>query len=390
MNHLAQTSPFPVNLQIEKAKGIYLYTKEGSKYMDLISGVGVNNVGHSDGRITKAIQRQSKKHLHVMVFGEYIQPVQQHFAKKLSLCFPEHLNTCYFTNSGTEAIEAALKLAKRCTGKTEFIALNKSYHGSTHGALSITGNEEKKYAYRPFLPGVRFINQNCFDGIQKITSKTAAIVLEIIQGDAGVRISEQKWLKALQKRCKETGTLIIVDEIQTGFGRTGKMFAFQHYNFSPDIVCIGKAMAGGMHMGGLVSSQKLMNQFTHNPILGHITTFGGHPISCAAGIANLDILSDENWIEKSEQKADYINRRLSKHKAVKAIRNKGLFFAIDLKNEKVLGAFLEHLMTKEKALAFRFLSAPYSFRLAPPLCISQKQVEQACDKILRSLDAVSA
>tara|TARA_R110001592_G_scaffold359340_3_gene665729 strand:+ start:92951 stop:94123 length:1173 start_codon:yes stop_codon:yes gene_type:complete len=390
MNHLAQTSPFPINLQIEKAKGIYLYTNQGEKYMDLISGVGVNNIGHSDNRVIKAIHRQSKKHLHVMVYGEYVQPVQQIFAKKLSVCFPDSLNTCYFTNSGAEAIEAALKLAKRCTGRTDFIALNKSYHGSTHGALSVTGNEEKKFAFRPFLPGVKFIDQNNFNGLQKITTKTAAVVLEIIQGDAGVRISDHKWLKALQIRCKETGTLIIADEIQTGFGRTGKMFAFQHFNFLPDIVCVGKAMAGGMHMGGLVSSQKLMNQFTHNPILGHITTFGGHPISCAAGIANLDILSDENWIDRSEQKADYIFNTLSKHKAIKEIRYKGLFFAIDLKNEKILSSFLEHLKDKEKALAFRFLSAPYSFRLAPPLCITQKQVEQACEKILRALDAVTA
>jgi acetylornithine/succinyldiaminopimelate/putrescine aminotransferase len=390
MNHLAQTSPFPVNLQVEKAKGIYLYTNNGEKFMDLISGVGVNNIGHCDKRVIKAIQRQSKKHLHVMVFGEYLQPVQQLFAKKLSVFFPDKLNTSYFTNSGAEAIEAALKLAKRSTGRTEFISLEKSYHGSTHGALSVTGNEEKKYAYRPFLPGVKFISQNSFEDIQKINSKTAAIILEIIQGDAGVRLSEQKWLTAVQKKCKETGTLIIVDEIQTGFGRTGKMFAFQHYNFEPDIVCIGKAMAGGMHMGGLVCSRKLMTHFTKNPILGHITTFGGHPISCAAGIANLDILSDENWIGKSEQKADYIFKKLSKHKAIKAIRYKGLFFAIDLKNDKILSAFLDHLKDTEKALAFRFLSAPYSFRLAPPLCITQTQIEIACEKILRSLDAVSA
>lgn len=389
MNHLAQTSPFPVNLEIEKAQGIYLFTNDGEKYMDLISGVGVNNIGHSDKRIQKAILRQSKKHLHVMVFGEYIQGIQQEFAKKLSVCFPENLNTCYFTNSGAEAVEAALKLAKRCTGRTEFISLNKSYHGSTHGALSVTGNEDKKYAFRPFLPGIKFINQNDFNAIQRITKRTAAIILEIIQGDAGVRISDHKWLKALQKRCKETGTLIIADEIQTGFGRTGKMFAFQHYNFAPDIVCIGKAMAGGMHMGGLVASQELMNAFTNNPILGHITTFGGHPISCAAGIANLEILSDENWIDRSEAKADYIYKRLSEHKAVKEIRYKGLFFAIDLKNEKILSAFLEHLKDHEKALAFRFLSAPYSFRLAPPLCITQKELELACDKIMRSLDAVT-
>lgn len=389
MNHLAETSPFPINLEIERAEGIYLYTPKGDKYMDLISGVGVNNIGHSHKKVIKAIQKQSKKHLHVMVYGEYIQPIQQSFAKKLSHHFPVSLNTTYFTNSGTEAIEAALKLAKRATGKTEFVALNKSYHGSTHGALSVTGNEEKKYAFRPFLPGVKFIDQNNFEDLQHITNKTAAVVLEIIQGDAGVRISQNKWLKSLQKRCNDTGTLIIADEIQTGFGRTGKMFAFQHYNFLPDIVCIGKAMAGGMHMGGMVSSNKLMQTLTNNPILGHITTFGGHPISCAAGIANLEVLSNENWIDKCENKADYIFERLHKHKAIKSIRYKGLFFAIDLQSPEILTAFLEHLKNKEKALAFRFLSAPYAFRLAPPLSISNKQLEEACDKIIASLNAVT-
>lgn len=388
MKNLADTSPFPVNLQVSKAKGIYLYTNNGERYTDLISGVGVNNIGHCQKKVINAINKQSKKHLHIMVYGEYLQSIQEDFAKKICGLLPEAFDKVFFTNSGTEAIEAALKLAKRCTGKYEFVALNKSYHGSTQGSLSVTGNEEKKYAYRPFLPGVTFINQNSFDDLKNINQKTAAVILEIIQGDAGVRLSNDAWLQALQKRCKETGTLIIADEIQTGFGRTGKMFAYQHYNFTPDIICIGKAMAGGMHMGALVAPQHLMNQFTHNPILGHISTFGGHPISCAAGIANIELLLKKDWIKTSQSKADKIYATLIKHPKVIAIRYSGLFFAIDLSTADEVTTFLEYLKNNEKSLAFRFLSAPYSFRLAPPLCISNKQIEVELQKLIRALNCL--
>ncbi|MEO9257684.1 MAG: aspartate aminotransferase family protein, partial [Crocinitomicaceae bacterium] len=272
IENLGQTTPFPFKLDIDFAKGIYIYDKAGKSYMDMISGVAVNNIGHCHPKVIEALHKQMEKHLHVMVYGEFIQDSQLEMAKELTSILPHSLNSVYVVNSGTEANEAALKLAKRVTGRTEIISFRGSYHGSTHGSMSVSGNEVKKQAFRPLIPDVNFIQFNIEDDLKQITEKTACVILETIQGDAGVRIPDFSYMKSLRDRCNETGTLLILDEVQVGMGRTGKNFAFEHFDIVPDILTLGKALGGGMSIGALVSSTENMNQFTHNPMLGHITT----------------------------------------------------------------------------------------------------------------------
>ena len=387
--HLAQTTPFPIGIPIASASGHLLYDTAGNAYMDLVSGIGVSHIGHSHPKVIKAICEQAEKHLHVMVYGEFVQSPQVRFAEKLCTLLPESLDSVYFTNSGAEAIEAAMKLAKRATGRPNLIALQRSYHGSTHGALSITGNENKKYAFRPLLPGIRFIAQNDPDSLNRIDQTTAAVFVETIQGDAGIRIPEQSWLQALRKRCTETGTLLVMDEIQCGMGRTGKWFAFEHFGITPDILVLGKALGGGLPIGACVASRDLMKLFTYDPMLGHITTFGGHPLPCAAGMAALEVLEGTDWIEKANGKGQVLATTITAHPLVKEVRQIGLFMAVDLNTATEVGQFIDRLQSLG-AIAFRFLSAPYSFRLAPPLCMSDHDLREAGKRILQALDQLQS
>jgi len=374
--NLAQTTPFPIGIEIESAKGSWLYGKNGQQWLDMVSGIAVANIGHSHPKVVEAIKAQVEKHLHVMVYGEYIQKVQSDLAQKLADILPSHLNTSYIVNSGTEANEAALKLAKRVTGRTELVSFKNAYHGSTHGSLSVTGNENKKYAYRPFLPGVKFIEFNNLADLDVITDKTAAVIMEVIQGDAGLRVPSLDFMKAIRIKCDETGAQLIFDEVQTGFGRTGKMFAFEHFGVYPDILTLGKAFGGGMPIGGMISSKEKMLLLTHNPMLGHITTFGGHPVNCAAAVANINVLETEVDFEEVERKGALMEELLQ-HSEVVEIRRKGLFFAIDMDSFEKVKTVVDYCL-KKGVITFWFLSTSYAFRLSPPLNISDKDIEYAC------------
>ena len=384
----AQTSPFPIALEVERAEGVFIYDTNNKKYFDLVSGLAVTNIGHRHSKVMEAIYNQLEKHLHVMPYGEFVQKPQSLLAKKLTEVLPQNLNSSYFVNSGAEAVEGALKLAKRYTGRQEIIACEKSYHGSTHGALSVTGNKTKKNAFKPMLPNVSFIGFNVIADLAKITTNTACVIIETIQGDAGVRIPSKEYMLALRKKCTEMGTLLILDEIQTGFGRTGTFFAFEQFNITPDILCIAKAMGGGMPMGAFVSSKEIMDCLTNNPMLGHITTFGGHPIPCAAAIANIEVLQSDNLITEVEAKGKLIKELLT-HPIVKEIRQIGLMLAIDLKDDQTTQKVVEGCLAKG-AITFWFLSCPASFRLAPPLTITFNELKEACGIIRSVFDEVLA
>lgn len=375
LSNQGQTSPFPFLIEVESAEGIYIYDKSGKRYTDLISGVAVNNIGHRHPKVIKAIKAQVDKHLHVMVYGEFIQDSQIDLSNKLIEVLPASLDCLYVVNSGTEANEAAIKLAKRVTGRMEIISFRGSYHGSTNGSLSISGNEVKKKAYRPLLPEVQFINLNDLDELTLITEKTAGVILETIQGDAGVRIPDFDYLKALQKKCKDVGALLIFDEIQCGMGRTGKLFAFEHFNVVPDILTLGKALGGGMPIGALISSKENLSKFSHNPMLGHITTFGGHPVVCSAAAATLEVLQKEiNWIDIQKIGA-FIEHELGSLRQIKEIRRKGLMFAFDMESPEIVSKVV-HACLEEGLITFWFLSHPDSLRLAPPLTISMQETKE--------------
>lgn len=387
-NCLAQTSGTPFKIDVDRAEGVFIFDKSGKKYFDLISGIAVSNLGHGNPRIIEAIKSQVDKYLHVMVFGEFDQDPQLLLAKKLNEILPNNLTTSYFVNSGTEANEAALKLAKRYTGRTEIVSCKKSYHGSTHGSLSVTGNEEKKYAYRPLLPGVKFMEFNSISDLALITNETACVIIEPIQGDAGVRIPSFEYMQALRKKCNETGALLIFDEIQTGFGRTGKFFAFEHFKVVPDILTIAKAMGGGMPIGAFVSSSSIMKTLTFDPILGHITTFGGHPVNCSAALANIKELLSKKIIEKVEHKGQLFEDIIA-HPSIKEIRRKGLFFAIEMENAEKVQLIVEGC--KEKGvLSYWFLSCPESFRIAPPLSISEAEIIESAQIIKEVISEVTS
>jgi acetylornithine/succinyldiaminopimelate/putrescine aminotransferase len=387
LSHQGQTSPFPFLIEVERAEGVYIYDKQGKKYTDLISGVAVNNIGHRHPKVVEAIKKQVDKHLHVMVYGEFIQDAQINFAKKLTSLLPQNLDSVYVVNSGTEANEAAIKLVKRVTGRMEIVSFRGSYHGSTNGSLSISGNEIKKKPFRPLLPEVRFIHLNNHIELNQITEKTAGVIVETIQGDAGVRIPDMDYLQALRNRCDEVGALLIFDEIQCGMGRTGKLFAFEHFSVTPDILTLGKALGGGMPIGALVSSQKNLNQFTTNPMLGHITTFGGHPVICAAGAATLDVLTTEIDWEKVEEIGKFIEVELGSLPQIKEIRRKGLMFAFDMESEDQVAKVVEECMN-QGVITFWFLSHPYSFRLSPPLTITIEEVKSAIEIIKSVINSI--
>ena len=384
LSHLGQTTPFPFLVEVERAEGIYIYDKNGKSYMDMISGVAVNNIGHRHPKVVTALKDQIDKYLHVMVYGEFIQDPQQLLVKELLELLPKSLDGVYVVNSGTEAIEAALKLAKRVTGRTELVSFRGSYHGSTHGSMSVSGNELKKQAFRPLLPDVQFLQLNKEQDLHRITVKTAAVILETIQGDAGVRRPSVTFMKALRQRCDEVGAMLILDEIQCGMGRTGKMFAFEHFDITPDILTLGKALGGGMPIGALISSQQNLFEFTHAPMLGHITTFGGHPVICSAAAAAVQVLKTEiNW-QELEEKAARFELRFQDHPELMEIRRVGMMFAFDMMSAERVEKVVANCMEKG-LLTFWFLSHPYSFRLSPPLNITEVELNLAADVILSAI-----
>jgi len=384
LDHVAQTSDFPLMLEIVKAHGIYMYDKENKPYIDLISGVSVSNIGHTHPKVVEAIKGQSEKYMHLMVYGEYIQAPQVEYAQKITSQLPENLDSVYFVNSGSEAIEGALKLAKRYTGRTEIIACKNAYHGSTHGSLSVMGNESFKNSFRPLLPDIKFLKFNNEEDLDLISEKTACVLIEPVQGEAGIQLPVNNYLQKLRKKCNETGTLLIFDEIQTGFGRLGKLFAFMEFDVIPDIMAIAKGMGGGMPIGAFISSKKIMSSFKNNPILGHITTFGGHPVSCAAASANLDVLINEKLIGQVKAKGELFKKYLN-HPQIKEIRGIGLFMAIELENFEQIQKVIKSAIKKGLVTDW-FLFHDSAFRIAPPLIITEQQIKDACHILNESIN----
>ena len=380
----AQTNQSPYLIDVDRAEGIYIWDKSGKKYMDMIAGVAVTNIGHRHPSVIEAIQNQLDKHLHVMVYGEYIQDSQLALAENLASILPSSLSTSYVVNSGTEANETAIKLAKRVTGKHHIVSCHGSYHGSTHGSLSVTGNETKKAKFRPLLPSVDFITFNSIESLNIITSATAGVIIEPIQGDAGMREPSLEFLKALRKKCDEVGALLIFDEVQVGMGRTGSFFAFEHYGIIPDVLTLGKALGGGMPIGACISSYDNMYTLTHNPMLGHITTFGGHPVIAAAANACITVLKSENWIIEAETKGKVLETLLISDDEVLQIRRKGLFFAIEMKDFDRVKLVVDKCLEKG-LIGFWFLSCPNAFRLSPPLSITVEEVKLAGKIILEAI-----
>jgi acetylornithine/succinyldiaminopimelate/putrescine aminotransferase len=388
LRHVAQTSPAPQLIEVARAEGVYFYTPEGKRYYDLISGVSVNNVGHGNAAVVEAVQRQVADYMHIMVYGEMVERPQVEYARLLAECLPEPLDTVYFLNSGAEAVEGALKLAKRYTARMEMISMRRAYHGSTHGAMSMMGapeGEEWKNAFRPLLPDTKAIRFNCFEDLEQITTRTACVLCEPVQGEAGVRPPEAGYLQALRKRCDEVGALLIFDEIQMGMGRSGEMFAMQKYGVVPDIVCLAKAFGGGMPLGAFISSQKIMSTLTHDPVLGHITTFGGHPVCCAAGLAALNYLTNNNIVESVEAKGAMFEERVAKHPRVLEIRRSGLLLAVELGKSEYLYRLME-IFKEEGIMSDWFLYCDTAFRISPPLTLSEAEIEECCEIIHRSLD----
>lgn len=384
LTRLAQTTDHPYLISVARAEGLYLYSPDGKRYTDLISGIGVSNIGHRHPKVIQAIKDQLDKHLHVMVYGEFIQSTPNLLAYKLTSLLPPSLNCCYFVNSGTEANEGALKLAKRYTGRTEIISCRKSYHGSTHGSLSVSGNEIKKTAFRPLLPDVRFIEFNNLPDLDTISERTACVIMETVQGDAGVRVPSKEYLQAVRRKCDETGALLILDEIQCGMGRTGTLFAFEQFGIVPDILTVAKAFGGGLPIGTFISSQKIMKCLTHDPMLGHITTFGGNPVCCASALATLEVIEEEQLLARVEAKGRLIESLL-RHPDIKEIRRIGLMFAIDFDNAEKVSRIVEE-GKRLGIICYWFLSHPYSFRIAPPLTITEAEIRESCATILKAIE----
>lgn len=380
LRHIAQTSLSPMALEINRADGCCLYDKDGKEYIDLVGGISVANTGHRHPKIIAAIQQQLEAYLHIMVYGEFIESPQVQYAKLLTEHLPANLNSVYFTNSGAEAVEGAMKLAKRVTNRSQIIAFNQSYHGSTQGALSILGDEYWRNAFRPLLPDILHVDYNSFDALNFITEKTACVIAETVQAEAGINAPAKEWMQALQKKCKDTDALLILDEIQTGFGRTGKLWGFEHFDIVPDILLLGKALGGGMPLGAFIADKKLMDAFTDHPVLGHITTFGGHPVSCAAGKAAMKVLTEEKLIEKVSQKENLFTSLLV-HPKIKAVRLFGLWMAVEFDsfetNKKIIDTCIQN-----GVLTDWFLFAANCLRISPPLTIAEKEIEKACSIIL--------
>ncbi len=383
LSHLAQTTDFPLMIEIERAEGIYMYGPDGKRYIDLISGIGVSNVGHRHPQVLNAIQEQLDKYLHLMVYGEYVQSPQVQLAQALCQTLPDTLNNVYLVNSGSEAVEGALKLAKRYTNRREIISCINAYHGSSHGSLSVGGNEVFKRAYRPLLPGVSNILYGSYYQLDQITEQTAAVIIETIQGEAGIRVACKQYFQALRRHCDETGTLLILDEIQAGFGRTGKFWAFEHFEIVPDILVCAKGMGGGMPIGAFIANQAVMASFKNNPLLGHITTFGGHPVSSAASLATLKVIQESNLLEQVETKANLF-KELLVHPKIKAIRYKGLMMAVEFESFEVLKPIIDRAI-EMGVITDWFLFCDDSMRIAPPLVITEEEIREACAIILQAI-----
>ncbi|MBL0049414.1 MAG: aspartate aminotransferase family protein [Bacteroidetes bacterium] len=387
LQHMAQTTDFPLSLEIEKAEGLNLIDVNGKKYMDFISGISVSNVGHRHPKVVEAIKNQVDKYLHLMVYGEYIQAPQVQLAKLLADNLPEQLNCSYFVNSGSEAVDGAVKLAKRISGKTEVISFKNAYHGSTQGVLSIGGNEGFKNAYRPLIPDVRVLEFNSIEELKHISlQKTACVVVEPIQGEAGIRVADKAFMVALRKACDENCCLLIFDEIQSGCGRSGKLFAFEHYGIVPDILCIAKGMGGGMPIGAFIASTKMMHAFTHQPMLGHITTFGGHPVSCAASKATFEVIFYEKLMEKIPTKEKIIRESL-KHPGIKEIRGIGLLLAVQFESFEITKKIIDTCI-QNGVITDWFLFCDNAMRIAPPLTITERELVEACEIIITSIKTV--
>ena len=384
LRHVGQTSPAPLALEIVKADCATLYDADGKEYIDLIGGISVANIGHRHPKVIAAIQQQLEAYLHIMVYGEFVEAPQVQYAKLLIEHLPSSLNAVYFTNSGAEAVEGAMKLAKRITNRTQIVAFNHSYHGSTQGALSIIGDEYWRNAFRPLLPDVLHLAYNNFDSLNEISGQTACVIAETVQAEAGIKAPDTAWIQALRKKCTDTGTLLILDEIQSGFGRTGKLWGFEHFDIVPDVLLLGKALGAGMPLGAFVADKKLMDAFTDNPVLGHITTFGGHPVSCAAGMAGMKALLEEGWIGMVK-KNEELFASLLVHPKIKAIRSFGLWMAVEFDsfetNKKVIDACIANGVVTDW-----FLFASNCLRISPPLIISEQQIEKACAVIAAACD----
>ncbi len=384
LNHIAQTSETPLALEIDKAEGVYLFDTAGKRYLDLISGISVSNVGHRHPKVVEAIKQQVDRYMHTMVYGEYVLSPQVKLAKLLSENLPSNLSSTYFVNSGSEAIEGAMKLSKRFTGRTEIISFKNGYHGSTQGSLSIMGNEEFKNAFKPLLPDTKQIEFNNVSDFTSITERTACVVVETIQGEAGAIVPQNDFLKKLSEHCKALGALLVADEIQCGFGRTGKLFAFEQYDFVPDILCLAKGMGGGMPIGAFISSKEIMHSFTNNPILGHITTFGGHPVCCAAAIATIIILLEEKLVDGVEEK-EQLFRALLKHPKIKSVSGKGLLLSLEFDSYEQNKAIIDTCI-KNGVITDWFLFNSHSMRIAPPLTITEEEIRFACATIIKAIN----
>ncbi len=384
LKNTAQTSDSPRLLEIDRAEGIYLYGPNGEKYMDLVSGFNVSNIGHRHPQVLKAIQEQLDRFMHVTVYGEFVQAPQVLLATELLDVLPDSFESVYFTNSGAEAVEGSMKVAKKFTGRREIIAAKQAYHGSTQGALSLIGNDEYREAYAPLLPEISFIEYNNLPDLDKISVRTAAVIVEAIQGEAGVRVPSKEYMQALRKKCTETGALLIFDEIQTGFGRTGKLFAFEHFGIVPDILMLAKGIAGGMPLGAFVAPKEMMDVIKSNPMLGHITTFGGHPVSCAAARASLKVIQDEKLVESVERKANLFRTELNIPQ-IKEIRGLGLMMCLQLDNFDQVYQVSNYCASKGLIIDW-YLHCETALRIAPPLTISEEEIIQSCKIIKEGIE----
>jgi acetylornithine/N-succinyldiaminopimelate aminotransferase len=383
LQHLAQTSPFPLGLEIVRAEGVYLYDASGKAYMDLISGINVSSLGHGHPAVVQAVCEQAQRFMHVMVYGEYALSPQTKLADLLLGNLPQSLDNVYFVNSGAEAVEGAMKLAKRHTGRSELLACRRAYHGSTQGAMSLMSEPDHTRAFRPLLPGVGFITHNEQASLAAITERTAAVVAEVVQGEAGVRPAEKGFLQALRHRCDQTGALLIFDEIQTGFGRTGKLFAFEHYGIVPDVLLLAKGMGGGLPLGAFIAPRHIMQSLSHSPLLGHITTFGGNPLCCAASLATLQTLLEEGLMERVAEKEARFREKLQ-HPSIREVRSMGLMLAVELADFGKVERTIAHCLANGLIIDW-FLFNDRSLRLAPPLTISFSEIDRACEVILQAL-----
>lgn len=386
LRHVAQTSDAPLALEIVKAAGMYMWDVNGKQYLDLIAGISVCNVGHCHPAVVKAVQEQAQQYMHLLVYGEMVQSPQVAFASLLTAHLPPSLDSVYFTNSGTEAVEGAMKLAKRYTGRTEIMAFERSYHGSTQGSLSILGDEHWRNAYRPLLPDVQHVIYNAWETLDRITTRTACVIAESVQAEGGVIVPQREWLHALREKCTATGTLLILDEIQCGLGRNGSLWAFEQLGIVPDILLLGKALGGGMPLGAFIASREIMWSLTNSPVLGHITTFGGHPVNCAAGLAGMQVLLDENLVAGVKEKEQVFLQHLQ-HPAIKAVRSLGLMIAVEMESFAVNKKVIDYCIDKG-ILTDWFLFAPECMRIAPPLTITPEEIRTACSVICEALDHI--